>query len=112
MMQKLAASAAALFFSLSTIGPAGAGDALSLADGKEWSMTNQNGRSGRMMLKRDGTGTMRMGLFSLGMTWWANPPDELCIDNARTGTRCVQLVAVAGGFDGVSNGEVVMTLRR
>lgn len=91
---------------------AAAEPAPTVADGAAWSMTNQNGRTGTLTLNPDGTGTIKAGPFTMGTSWWAQQTDGLCLANSRMGTRCVTLVKRTGGYDGISNGSVVMELRR
>ncbi|MEM8854581.1 MAG: hypothetical protein AAGD34_12840 [Pseudomonadota bacterium] len=91
---------------------AAAEPAPTVADGAAWSMTNQNGRTGTLILNPDGTGTIKAGPITIGTSWWAQQTDGLCLANSRMGTRCVTLVKRTGGYDGVSNGETVLKLRR
>ncbi|MEM7695828.1 MAG: hypothetical protein AAF318_15365 [Pseudomonadota bacterium] len=83
-----------------------------VADGAAWDMTGQNGRSGTLTLKGDGTGTMRAGPFSLATDWWGQGANGLCLKNRMMGTRCVTLRPGAGGYDGVADGATVLRLRR
>lgn len=89
-----------------------AGSAAVVADGAAWSMIGQNGRSARLTLHPDGTGIMRAGPFSMPTSWWPQQSGGLCLENQRMGTRCITLVAKPDGYDGLSDGVVVMRLRR
>ncbi|ASY58471.1 hypothetical protein [Sinorhizobium sp. CCBAU 05631] len=70
-----------------------------LADGQAWSALAPDGKTLKITLKKDGTGSIRGPLpFTLSVTW-AIKGDGVCI-NGRMGTRCLRFSEVAGGLQG------------
>ncbi|ACP23068.1 hypothetical protein NGR_b16170 (plasmid) [Sinorhizobium fredii NGR234] len=70
-----------------------------LADGQPWSALAPDGKTLKVTLKKDGTGSIRGPLpFTLSVTW-AVKGDGVCIDG-RMGTRCLRFSEVAGGLQG------------
>ena len=70
-----------------------------LADGMPWSALDPDGKTLKVTLKKDGTGSIRGPLpFALSVTW-AVKGDGVCI-NGRMGTRCLRFSEVAGGLQG------------
>ncbi|MBD9597432.1 hypothetical protein IB270_31870 [Ensifer sp. ENS05] len=70
-----------------------------LADGQPWSAHTPDGKTLKVTLKTDGTGSIRGPLpFTLSVTWAVNG-EALCI-NGRMGTRCLRFSKVSGGLQG------------
>ncbi|AWI56998.1 hypothetical protein [Sinorhizobium fredii] len=70
-----------------------------LADGQPWSALAPDGKTLKVTLKKDGTGSIRGPLpFTLSVTWTVKG-DGVCI-NGKMGTRCLRFNEVAGGLQG------------
>lgn len=113
MTRRFSAVLLAAMLSVFVPGGAYAAEASALADGRAWDIKNmKNGRTGRMTLNADGTGTIGGRGLTFPITWQAQGANGLCIDGARGAPGCVSLEGAPGGYNGVRNGQVVMTLRR
>jgi len=70
-----------------------------LADGQPWSALAPDGKTLKVTLKKDGTGSIKGPMpFTLSLTWGVKG-DAMCI-NGKMGTKCLRFRQVAGGFQG------------
>ncbi|NKQ85621.1 hypothetical protein [Rhizobium ruizarguesonis] len=70
-----------------------------LADGQPWSALAPNGKTLKVILKKDGTGSIRGPVpFALSITW-AVQGDAMCLAG-KMGTRCLRFREISGGLQG------------
>jgi hypothetical protein len=70
-----------------------------LADGQPWSALAPDGKTLKVILKKDGTGSIRGPLpFALSITWSVQG-DAMCIAG-KMGTRCLRFREISGGLQG------------
>jgi hypothetical protein len=85
--------------------------ALMLADGQPWTATMPNGSRAEITFQPDGTAQAKRGFFRIQMTW--TPTDDgMCMAGGPGGNRCMAIVAQPGGYIGMSDDQVVLTLVR
>jgi hypothetical protein len=85
--------------------------ALALADGQPWTASMSNGDTVQMAFLPDGTIQAKRGLFRIRMAWTPTE-DGMCIEGGPGGNRCVTLVPEEGGYIGISEDQVILTLTR
>lgn len=69
-----------------------------LADGVPWSAEAPNGRTFKLTLNKDGTGSIRALLLTLSATWTVKG-EAMCISNAMM-SKCLRFTEIAGGLQG------------
>jgi hypothetical protein len=85
--------------------------ALMLADGQPWAATMPNGSTAEITFQPDGSAQAKRGFFRIQMTW--TPTDDgMCMAGGPGGNRCMAIVAQPGGYIGMSDDQVVLTLMR
>ncbi|MDG4904533.1 MULTISPECIES: hypothetical protein [unclassified Mesorhizobium] len=114
----LATAAVAIFASIPTSFAAGGQDYLPpqkavaiLADGAPWSASAPNGRSFKLTLNKDGTGSIRGPLlFTLSVNW-AIKGDAVCLKNTMI-SKCLQFREIPGGLQGWNGGKPDLKVTR
>lgn len=81
-----------------------------LADGAPWSADAPNGRSFKLTLNKDGTGSIRSMLFTLS-TDWTVKGDAVCISN-RMMTKCLRFSEIPKGLQGWDGDKPDLMLTR
>ncbi|GLU29897.1 hypothetical protein Brsp01_51300 [Brucella sp. NBRC 12950] len=70
-----------------------------LADGHPWSAKAPDGKTLKVTLMKDGTGSMRGPMpFTLSVTW-AVKGETVCF-SGKMGTKCLRFREAAGGLQG------------
>lgn len=70
-----------------------------LADGQPWSALAPDGKTLKMTLKKDGTGSIKGPMpFALSVTWTVKG-EAVCF-NGKMGIKCLRFSETAGGFQG------------
>ncbi len=70
-----------------------------LADGAPWSADAPNGRSFKITLNKDGTGSIKGPmLFSLSVSWKVKG-DTMCLNNTMM-SKCLRFREIPGGLQG------------
>jgi hypothetical protein len=70
-----------------------------LADGVPWSALAPDGKTMKVTLKRDGTGSIRGPMpFALSVTWTVEH-EAVCFDG-KMGRKCLRFSMAAGGLQG------------
>lgn len=82
-----------------------------LVDGVPWSADAPNGRSFKLTLNKDGTGSIRGPLPIPLSTTWAIKGDALCISN-RMISKCLRFTEIPGGFQGWEDGKPDLKVSR
>ncbi len=82
-----------------------------LADGTPWSAYAPTGRSFKLTLNKDGTGSIRGPLPLPMSTSWAINGDALCITN-RMISKCLRFTEIPGGFQGWEDGKLDLKISR
>lgn len=85
--------------------------AVILADGTPWSADAPNGRSFKLTLNKDGTGSIRGPLPIPLSTTWAVKGDALCISN-RMISKCLRFTEIPRGFQGWEDGKLDLKISR
>lgn len=82
-----------------------------LADGVPWSAESPNGRTFKLTLNKDGTGSIRGPLlFTLSATW-AVKGDAMCISSTMM-SKCLRFREVPGGFQSWNGDKPDLKLSR
>jgi len=100
---RIAAAAIAIFASISTFAaeeqdylPPQSVTAI-LADGAPWSAASPNGRTFKLTLNKDGTGSIRGPLlFTLSATWTVKG-NAMCLSSTMM-SKCLRFREIPGGF--------------
>ncbi len=83
-----------------------------VADGRPWNMVMEEGRTGKLILKPDGSGTMEGGPMAMSPTW-RETSDGICLKPlAIVPERCVTLRKEGSRIVGFKDGEVKFRLER
>ncbi|ANW05304.1 hypothetical protein LMTR13_05020 [Bradyrhizobium icense] len=99
---KLAAAAAAILASIPAFAAAGQAylppqkAVAILVDGAPWSADSPNGRSFKLTLNKDGTGSIRATLFTQSVTWTVKG-DAMCL-SGTTMSKCLRFQEISGGL--------------
>ncbi|MDD1520769.1 MULTISPECIES: hypothetical protein [Bradyrhizobium] len=67
-----------------------------LADGTPWSADAPNGRSFKLTLNKDGTGSVRATLFTQSVSWTIKG-DAMCLSGTMM-SKCLRFREIPGGF--------------
>jgi hypothetical protein len=82
-----------------------------LVDGQPWTMTNTDGRTGRIRFNADGTGAIESPIRR--RIRWTVTDNRFCMQlGFMLGTRCFQAVRNASGFQGYTNGRASVRFAR
>lgn len=83
-----------------------------IMDGRPWSAQASDGKTLKITLNRDGTGSAQGPMpFALSVSWEVKGED-VCLHIGPAGTKCVRFRQVAGGFEGFAGGRLDLTLQR
>lgn len=82
-----------------------------LADGVQWLAESPNGRTFKLTLNKDGTGSIRGALpFTLSTTW-AIKGDAMCLSNTMM-SKCLRFREIPGGFQSWNEDKPDLKLTR
>jgi hypothetical protein len=82
-----------------------------LADGQPWTMTNSDGRNGRIRFNADGTGAIESPIRR--RIRWTVDGNTFCMRlGFMLGTRCFQATRDGSGFQGYTNGRASVRFAR
>lgn len=70
-----------------------------IPDGAPWSAEAPNGRTFKLTLNKDGTGSIRGPLFFSLSTKWEMKGDAMCLSNTMI-SKCLRFREIPGGFQG------------
>lgn len=84
-----------------------------IADGKDWTILQSDGQTGKIRLSSNGTGSMQIGERTLSPKWRVGQNGELCLKLALIiPERCVSLVRDGESVLGISGGAHQFRLSR
>lgn len=111
---RLAAAAVAILASIPALAaerylPAQKAAAM-IADGAPWSADAPSGRSFKLTLKKDGTGSIQAALFTQSVTWLVKG-DAICLSGAMM-SKCLRFQEVARGLQGWEGDKPDLKLTR
>jgi hypothetical protein len=75
-----------------------------IADGRVWNMLASDGKKGKLTFTRDGKGKISEPI-SKSIAWTANGNTFCMKMGFMLGTKCFQVVKIANGFQGYTNGK-------
>jgi hypothetical protein len=82
-----------------------------LVDGQPWTMTNTDGRNGRIRFNADGTGAIESPIRR--RIRWTIEGNIFCMRlGFMLGTRCFQATRNSGGFQGYTDGRASVRFAR
>ena len=82
-----------------------------LVDGQLWTMTNSDGRNGRIRFNDDGTGAIESPIKR--RIKWTIEGNTLCMRMGfMLGTRCFQAMRSGSGFQGYTKGKTSVRFTR
>jgi hypothetical protein len=82
-----------------------------LVDGQPWTMTNADGRNGRIRFNADGTGAIESPIRR--RIRWTMEGNTFCMRlGFMLGTRCFQAVRNGSGFQGYTDGRASVRFAR
>jgi hypothetical protein len=82
-----------------------------LVDGQPWTMTNTDGRNGRIRFNADGTGAIESPIRR--RIRWTMDGNTFCMRlGFMLGTRCFQAVRNGSGFQGYTDGRASVRFTR
>jgi hypothetical protein len=82
-----------------------------LVDGQPWTMTNTDGRNGRIRFNADGTGAIESPIRR--RIRWTMDGNTFCMRlGFMLGTRCFQAVRNGSGFQGYTDGRASVRFAR
>lgn len=84
--------------------------AVILADGAPWSADSPSGRSFKLTLNKDGTGSVRATLFTQSVTWSVKG-DALCLSGTMM-SKCLRFQQIPGGLQGWQDGQPDLKVTR
>jgi hypothetical protein len=82
-----------------------------IADGKPWALKTADGKNAQVTYLPGGKGILKVGGRSLNVKW-REKDGLLCLKPGPFKERCMEMVAVKGGFDGYLDGKQESSLRR
>jgi hypothetical protein len=82
-----------------------------IADGKPWNAAKSDGTTMQLIFNPAGEGKFMRGSMSMTLKWKVTG-DVMCISPSMGPKRCMTLVPVPGGYDGMTNGKLELLLRR
>lgn len=84
-----------------------------LADGKPWSLVQNDGTTGQIALFPDGKATMTIGSRTLAPTWRTNGAGQLCLQPLPVvPERCIDLKPDGAAILGARNARIEFRLFR
>jgi hypothetical protein len=83
-----------------------------IADGRPWTAQSAEGKTMKMTLNKDGSGSAQGPMpFALPISWEVKG-EAICLNVGPAGTKCVKFRQVDSGYEGWNGSKLDLKLRR